>query len=430
MNQSQHISRRFDNFNDEQIATNRLRLKAHIHVVLLLALQGIPFRGHDEKSSSSNRGNFLEFLDVLSMYNDELSKAIAKAPKNAKYTSHDIQKQILHVLLMRVKNVIREEIGVAKYCIIVDEARDESKREQVSIVLRGQGYDGASNMRGEFNGLQALIIKDCRSAYYVHCFAHRLQLALVVASKNVTPIHQFFDRLTFIVNIVGSSCKRNDELKNSHADDIEHLIAINELETGRGLNQIGTLQRAADTRWSSHLRSLKGLIKMFSALCMVLLKVMDDGLPSQRANTTSVYDEMTSFDFVFILHLMKEIMGITDILCQALQSKSQDIINAMELVLSTKNLLQQMRDNKWNDLLAKVKSFCELRNIDIPDFNAPYINRRGRARARQDNFTIEHHYQWSLSELRIYTNKSVTYNLIFRVIVLVLTLPVSTATTE
>ncbi|XP_042415036.1 zinc finger MYM-type protein 1-like [Zingiber officinale] len=565
MNQTQHISRRFDNFNDEQVATNRLRLKAHIHVVLLLALQGIPFRGHDEKSSSSNRGNFLEFLDVLTMYNDELSKAIAKAPKNAKYTSHDIQKQILHVLSVRVKNTIREEIGVAKYCIIVDEARDESKREQMSIVLRfvdsngfiqerffglvhvsdtaaltlkdaiysalahynldvqnirGQGYDGASNMRGEFNGLQALIIKDCKSAYYVHCFAHRLQLALVAAAKNVTPIHQFFDRLTFIVNIVGSSCKRNDELKNAHADDIAYLIAINELETGRRLNQIGTLQRAIDTRWSSHLRSLKGLIKMFSASCMVLLKIMDDGLPSQRADATTVYDEMTSFDFVFILHLMKEIMGITDILCQTLQSKSQDIINAMELVLSTKNLLQQMRDNKWDDLLVKVKSFCELRNIDIPDFNAPYINKRGRGRAHQDNFTIEHHYRINLfyasidSQLQeingrfsddamefltlsnalnpqnavesfrvvdicklvekfyaqdftrnekeqlemqlkhyeynvvkgfdyknlstiselcqwlVKTNKSVTYNLIFRVIVLVLTLPVSTATSE
>ncbi|XP_073279570.1 uncharacterized protein [Primulina huaijiensis] len=70
MNQPQHISRRFDNFNVEQVANNRLRLKAHIHVVRLLALQGIPFRGHDEKSSSSNRGNFLEFLDVLTMYNE------------------------------------------------------------------------------------------------------------------------------------------------------------------------------------------------------------------------------------------------------------------------------------------------------------------------------------------------------------------------
>ena len=40
--------------------------------------------------------------------------------------------------------------------------------------LRGQGYDRASNMRGEFNGLIALILKENPSAYYVNCFAHQL----------------------------------------------------------------------------------------------------------------------------------------------------------------------------------------------------------------------------------------------------------------
>ncbi|XP_042380118.1 zinc finger MYM-type protein 1-like [Zingiber officinale] len=346
--------------------------------------------------------------------------------------------------------------------------------------IRGQCYDGASNMRGEFNGLQALIIKDCRGVYYVHCFAHRLQLALVAASKNVTPIHKFFDRLTFIVNIVGSSCKRNDELKNAHADDIAHLIAINELETGRGLNQIGTLQRATDTRWSSHLRSLKGLIKMFSASCTVLLKVMDDGLPPQRADATSVYDEMTSFDFVFILHLMNEIMGITDILCQALQSKSQDIINAMEPVLSTKNLLQHMQDNKWNDLLAKVDLFYASIDSQLQEINGQFsddamelliLSNALNPQNAMESFKIEDicklvekfyaqdftrdekeqlemqlkHYEHNvvkgpdyknlstISELcqwLVKTNKYVTYNLIFRVIILVLTLSVSIATTE
>ena len=39
--------------------------------------------------------------------------------------------------------------------------------------IRGQGYDGASNMRGEWNGLQALFLKDCPYAYFVHCMAHR-----------------------------------------------------------------------------------------------------------------------------------------------------------------------------------------------------------------------------------------------------------------
>ena len=51
--------------------------------------------------------------------------------------------------------------------------------------MQGQGYDGASNMHGAWNGLQALFLKDCPCAYYVHCFAHQLQLALVAVSKYV-----------------------------------------------------------------------------------------------------------------------------------------------------------------------------------------------------------------------------------------------------
>ena len=120
---------------------------------------------------------------------------------------------------------------------MVDEARDESKKEQMALVLRfpsiegviqerfldiihvtdtsaltlkeaicsiladnnlnvqdirGQGYDGASNMRGEWNGLKALILNDCPYAYYVHCMAHQLQLALVAASREVHDVHNFF----------------------------------------------------------------------------------------------------------------------------------------------------------------------------------------------------------------------------------------------
>ena len=46
-----------------------------------------------------------------------------------------------------------------------------------------------------------------------HCFAHRLQLALVAASREVIQVHEVFTQLTSIVNIVGVSCKRHDQLQ-------------------------------------------------------------------------------------------------------------------------------------------------------------------------------------------------------------------------
>jgi len=85
---------------------------------------------------------------------------------------------------------------------------------------------------------------------------------------------------------------------------------------------------------------------------------MDEGTNyDQRAEADSAYTSLTSFEFVFILHLMKEIMEITDMLSQALQQKSQDILNAMHLVGTTKNLIQKLRDDGCDSLFVKVKSF-------------------------------------------------------------------------
>ncbi|XP_050238057.1 uncharacterized protein LOC126687539 [Mercurialis annua] len=420
MNQALHITHSFQKFSSQEIIENRLRLKASIEATLWLAFQGCPFRGHDESKTSINRGNFLELLNLMCSYNDRVAEVVNKAPRNASYTSPTIQKEILQVLAAKLKDAIREEIGDAKFCIIVDEdgyvrerffglvhvkdtAASTLKEGIFSVLchhnldiqsIRGQGYDSASNMRGEWKELQALVSNECHYAYYVHCLAHRLQLALVAASKEVIPIHQFFTQLNFIINIVGASCKRNDQLKAAHAANIAHLLEIEELESGKGLNQIGALQRAGDTRWSSHLKSISSLIKMFSATCEVLLNIIDDGTTSaRRGDADAAYEVLTSFEFVFILHLMRNFLEISNLLCQALQLQSQDILNALHLVSSTKLLIQKLREDGWEELVLTTKSFCEAVNILVPDFSVIYVARRGRARHQQDKFTVEHHYK-------------------------------------
>ena len=80
------------NFTSEQIANNRVRLKASIDVVRHLALQAIAlqtiaFRGRDESSTSTNQGNFLTTLDLMVGYNNNIVEIMAKAPKNATCTS-------------------------------------------------------------------------------------------------------------------------------------------------------------------------------------------------------------------------------------------------------------------------------------------------------------------------------------------------------
>ena len=40
--------------------------------------------------------------------------------------------------------------------------------------LRGQGYDGASNMHGHLHGPKTLVQNENPTVFYIHCFAHQL----------------------------------------------------------------------------------------------------------------------------------------------------------------------------------------------------------------------------------------------------------------
>ncbi|KAL3654079.1 hypothetical protein CASFOL_003760 [Castilleja foliolosa] len=445
LNQDAHIENVILKQNEEQIIKNRLRLKTTVDVVRWLTFQACAFRGHDESSTSKNRGNFLELLELLASYNDEVAKVIlGNAPYNSKYTSSDIQKEVLSIIAYKVRRHIRSEVGDSYFCVMVDESRDESKKEQMAIVLRfidvegiirerfldlvhvrdtmsltlktsmwkqllqyqfdvskirGQGYDGASNMRGEWNGLQALVLKDCPYAYYVHCFAHRLQLALVSASRDVIPVHQFFTNLTFIINVVCASSKRHDELQMAKADEIKRLLELGEIKSGKGLNQVGTLRRAGDTRWGSHFYSICSLLTMYDVTRVVLQGIIEDvshTTYSQRGDADAAYVYMISFEFVFILHMIKEVMGKTSTLSQEIQKKSQDILNAIELVSATKVSLNDYRNNGFDSLIAEVTFFCDKHQIEMPDMSALYRSTRYRPRKKDLHVTFEHYYRVDL----------------------------------
>nr|XP_027082388.1 zinc finger MYM-type protein 1-like [Coffea arabica] len=439
-NSLQHLDKIIEKQNSEQVAKNRLQLQVSIDAAKWCAFQAVAFRGHDESLDSNNRGNFIELIKHVSSYNEKVAAVVLdNAPRNASYTSPTIQKEILSIWSIKIQKHIREEISDSKFSILVDEAQDRSKREQMAIVLRfvdkqgyirerffdivhvhetnsltlkkeicdvlsrhnlsvqnirGQGYDGASNMRGEWNGLQALFIQECPYAYYIHCFAHRLQLTLVATSQEVIPVEQFFTNLSLLINLVSSSCKRVDQLRVARAARIAELIAIDELETGRGQNQMGTLKRPGTTRWGSHFSSICSLFTEYEDICSVLIDVINYGNTStQRSEADRVYDFMTSFDFVLVMHMMRDILGFAQVLSQALQCKSQDILNALKLVSVTKDRLQSYRDNGWNELFTNVKTFCDARNIEMPDMNVIYKAGRGRIRKQNDPITMEHHYR-------------------------------------
>jgi hypothetical protein len=92
--------------------------------------------------SSINHENFLEILGLTILYNKHLVQVTAKVPKNVTYTSPLVQKEIFHVFSTEVNEVIRDEIDDVKFCFIIDEARNESIKEHIAIVLRFVNKNG------------------------------------------------------------------------------------------------------------------------------------------------------------------------------------------------------------------------------------------------------------------------------------------------
>ena len=221
-------------------------------------------------------------------------KCCKKALKNCKLAHLDIQKDIVNAIARETSKAIIKDLDNGFFSILADESRDILVKEQMSLILhyvnkkgiiieqflgivhvasttalslkyaiecllcehnlslsnlRGQGYDGASNMQGDINCLKTLILKENKSGFYVHCFSYQLQLTLVVVAKNHINIAEFFYVVSNSITVVGGSYKRRDALRDAQFAKIKEDLENGIRRSGQGLNQETNLKRPGDTRW-------------------------------------------------------------------------------------------------------------------------------------------------------------------------------------
>nr|XP_008342458.2 uncharacterized protein LOC103405259 [Malus domestica] len=251
-------------------------------------------------------------------------------------------------------------------------------------------------MKCEFNGLKTKILNDQPCAFYVHCFAHQLQLALVVVAKNNVDVNTFFLLANNVVNNIGASCKRRDALREMKQKELMKALENDSLMTGRGLNQETSLKRAGATRWNSHYGTLISLITMFSSVVNMLEMIVDDNTNDSVAEANRLLKDIQSLEFVFLLFFMKSILRITNDLSQVLQRDDQEIMNAMALVNTSKVQLLYMRNDEGFDLLVdKVLSFCVQHHIEVINMDETYVA-HGRLRRNTHKKTNRHRYKVEL----------------------------------
>jgi hypothetical protein len=257
--------------------------------------------------------------------------------------------------------------------------------------LRGQGYDGASNMRGEFNGLQKLIRDENPFAFYIHCFAHQLQLVVVAVSKCCSSLEDFFNYVTLIVKSTSASCKRKDLLLHKHRLTLLSKLDSGEISSGRGKQQETSLARQGDTRWGSHYKTLLRIESMWDSVIEVLEIVHQDERNPSGAG--GLVEKMECFSFVFNMKMMLQILRITNELSLLLQRKDQNVVQAMSLVVDVRTRLLNLRSEGWEPLFEETKVFCLANDIPIPNMSDA-LPRYGRSRkGERNNITQEHYYR-------------------------------------
>ena len=72
-------------------------------------------------------------------------------------------------------------------------------------------------------------MKENSSAYYVHCFAHQLQLVLVVIARKHKGVSEFFTMISMLLNMVGGSSKRRDMIGDINLEEMSKALGRGQL---------------------------------------------------------------------------------------------------------------------------------------------------------------------------------------------------------
>ena len=105
--------------------------------------------------------------------------------------------------------------------------------------VRGQGYDNGSNMKGKNKGVQKRLLDINPRAFYTPCGCHNLNLAICDIAKSSDKAMSFFGIIQRLYNFFHPSTTR--------------------WEMYRKMVGGFTLKPLSDTRWESHLESVKAI---------------------------------------------------------------------------------------------------------------------------------------------------------------------------
>ncbi|CAG9832781.1 unnamed protein product [Diabrotica balteata] len=218
-----------------------VKIDTFVDAVCFLWFLELGFRGHDETSTSANRGNYMDLISLISKY-DPCFKTDLEQSSVFQGTSKRIKNDLIFAIWTVVSNKIIDEIKQTRFnAIIVDETTDVTNFSQLSAIVRfvnkdgivqerflgfinvsedrtadalykivcellksindnnkliAQSYDGVAVMAGHLGSLQLKVRETYPSAIFIHWFAHKLNLFLSQSVMQIKECKVFFATLS------------------------------------------------------------------------------------------------------------------------------------------------------------------------------------------------------------------------------------------
>ena len=392
----------------EKVENQTMLLKI-ISTIRFLCRQGLPVPGHDGGMDS----NFMQTLKWQSENDRMLALWLEK--KKDKYTSPQIQNQLIKIMALRILRSVVSAIKVVPFfTIMADETTDCTNKEQLVLMIRwvdqdlmvhedfiglhqvdsieakviyaaiedmllridlpmhkirGQCFDGASNMSGKRNGVAKLITDKEPKALYTHCYGHSLNLAVMDSVKGSPLMKRALDCTHEITKLIKFSPRRD---------------VLFEKIKGELAPQSPGVRVLCPTRWTVRADALACVVVNFAALQELWIEavsIVNDTETIGRLNGVAAV--MEQFDFLFGVMLGELLLKHSDNLSKTLQKQSLSAAEGQECAHITVKTLQSLRSDNmfelfWNKVTMTAKNH---------DLNSPTLPRRRKTPKRFETGT-------------------------------------------
>ncbi|CAG9822111.1 unnamed protein product [Phaedon cochleariae] len=394
-----------DSHMSSTIENNRKLLKPIISSMIFCATHDMVVRG-----KHSEGGNFKDLLKFRVESGDlGLSEHSLTCKKNAKYTSHQAQNELIEICGNIVRKNIVEVVNRSEgFSLLADESADISGKEQLSVgvkfvdalnnikdeftellrmdaktiaetilstvddyglnlhKLMGLGFDGCLTMAGKENGVQKLIRDRYSKVTFFHCSSHRLNL-VINDLNSVSEIRNCVGVIKEIINFFRDSPRRRSLVPN--------------------------IPLFSETRWTAKYES----IRLFFGHFVGIKSVLDDLTTNRDFNQAEQLSCSSSTPkFIICLNLISKYSAQLEPVTKILQGKS---VNLLDVQKHLENLLQIFENNRkdGNECFGSIfTKSMEIANEFGIEIQQPRIAKRQINRTNIETASAEDYFRISL----------------------------------